>query len=927
MKSVVNRKVSALFLVLIMLFSLITPVFAAEAEEDSKETETTEETQPQETKTPYEVIYIRNVDDLLELADNCRLDTWSQRKMVVLQTDLSLENTEFLSIPSFGGVFNGNGHTISGLYITGSVTPAGFFGQLQVTGVIKNLTVSGTVVPSGDASYVGGIVGENYGTITDCNFTGNITGSSSVGGIAGVNAVTGKIVGCESSGTILGSDMTGGITGCNLGIVGSCVNKAYVNTVSMDPTINPEDISFDFLTDISKLTSLDTSLASMDTGGIAGYSSGILESCINKETIGYPHTGYNVGGIAGRNCGYLHDCENTAQIYGRKDVGGITGQMEPYIAKNLSESSLARLERQLDELDELLDQAMEHADGAADSIAQRLNGIAGSMGAAGAAAQDIRTSGTVTSTVTGSGEAGGEGSVTVTPAEGNAGSSITVGDGSVSVEVGGSISSGIEGEGSTAGNGSLDAQTQISVTTNLAGLSSAIYGMAGQMSMLSGEVSSSSEELYADVELLRAKISEITDTAFEMILGDGDEDVIIDSSEIDIDLVTLGKVSACVNSGAVNGDINVGGITGAMAMEYELDPEDDVTISADSSTRRKYEVKAIILKCENIGTVTAKRNYAGGIAGKMDLGLIAQCESYGRVSSENGDYVGGIAGITCSTVRHSFAKCTLSGGKYVGGIVGSGVKEDRNGDSSTVAACYAIVTITDYEQYAGAISGSDAGTYLENYFVSEDLAGINRMSYSGEAEPIAYEALIQLFAAAAEAPTEETEPEEGEEETASEETTMENPEEETEGAGESGEAEEIIVAPPVTLPEEFEKFTLKFVVDGEVIQSELFDYGASFDSDVFPEVPQKSGCFGYWDTTNLEKLKFDTTVTAVFDPYITALSGADSRENGKTIFFVEGLFGDEDHLNAESLALMPAEFNLPEGKRDVLSGTLCIRVG
>lgn len=869
-----NNRLLALLLALAVLLSFAMPAFATEAETDMSGTETTEATEAAPPEVIFETVYISDAEGLTALAEKCRLDTWSVDKLVILQADISLDGTDFLPIPTFGGIFDGKGHTISGLHITENVTPAGLFGELQVTGIIKDLTVSGTVVPGGDALGVGGIVGENYGTVENCTFTGSVLGSGSTGGIAGTNALTGRITGCTASGTVIGSDMTGGIAGCNLGIIGSSVNKACVNTVSIDPTIDPEDISFDFLMDYSKLTSMDTSTAAMDTGGIAGYSSGMIESCTNKAAIGYPHIGYNVGGIVGRSCGYVHDCENTAEIFGRKDVGGIAGQMEPYIAQNLSESTLTKLERLLDELDALLDSAMEHAEGASDSVIGRLNGIAGSMSAAGSAAQDIRTTGTLSGSVSGSGETGGEGSVAVTPVDGEKDGSITVGDGSVSVEIGGSVSSGIEGAGSASGSGSLDAETQINISTDLSGLASSLYGMAGQMRLLSGELDGASDELLADVERIRAKIDEITETGFALITGDGEADVIVDSSELRIDLITLGKVSYCANSGYINGDINVGGITGDMGMEYALDPEDDVTVSVDGSTRRQYEVKAVVQHCENTGTVTAKRNYAGGIAGKMDLGLIAQCESYGTVTSESGNYVGGIAGLGGSTIRHCFSKCSLSGQKYVGGIVGSGVEADRGGESSTVAACYAMVSVTEYTQFAGAISGDYAGTFLENYFVSEDLAGINRTSYAGCAEPIGYDELIGWFAQPG--------------------------------------------AVPMELPDGFRKFMLKFVVDGKVVHTEIFEYGASFGPEVFPELPDKSGYYAYWDRTDLEDLTFDTTVTAVYDPYITALQSGEVRNGDRAVFFVEGDFGDGDALEVRSIALTPGEFDLADSVWDAI---------
>lgn len=94
------------------------------------------------------------------------------------------------------------------------------------------------------------------------------------------------------------------------------------------------------------------------------------------------------------------------------------------------------------------------------------------------------------------------------------------------------------------------------------------------------------------MEQIYAKVSEISDTAFDLFMGEGDTDLLIDSSEIDIDQITLGKISYSTNNGEIYGDINIGGITGAMAMEYALDPEDDITGDMNAKERRKYEIKA-----------------------------------------------------------------------------------------------------------------------------------------------------------------------------------------------------------------------------------------------------------------------------------------------------------------------------------------------
>ena len=70
-------------------------------------------------------IHIKSAEDLQSLAHSCTLDSWSRGKTVVLDNDIALTDDDELPIPTFGGTFNGNGHTISSLSITQSVSPAG----------------------------------------------------------------------------------------------------------------------------------------------------------------------------------------------------------------------------------------------------------------------------------------------------------------------------------------------------------------------------------------------------------------------------------------------------------------------------------------------------------------------------------------------------------------------------------------------------------------------------------------------------------------------------------------------------------------------------------------------------------------------------------------------------------------------------------
>ena len=61
--------------------------------------------------------------------------------------------------------------------------------------------------------------------------------------------------------------------------------------------------------------------------------------------------------------------------------------------------------------------------------------------------------------------------------------------------------------------------------------------------------------------------------------------IAVDAAQVDIDAVTQGKVFGCSNSGSVYGDINVGGVAGAMAIEQALDPEGDLQVGVSSTIR------------------------------------------------------------------------------------------------------------------------------------------------------------------------------------------------------------------------------------------------------------------------------------------------------------------------------------------------------
>ena len=140
---------------------------------------------------------------------------------------------------AFKGSFDGQGHTVSGLSITGSATSnTGLFGYVD-SATIENVTVQGSIslTGNGSSSYgAGGIAGQLYGkagAIRNCRSDVTVHGGQNVGGIVGYvaggySSAAKEITGCVNTGAVSSSSHNaGGIVGYIYGqvTVDSCYNR------------------------------------------------------------------------------------------------------------------------------------------------------------------------------------------------------------------------------------------------------------------------------------------------------------------------------------------------------------------------------------------------------------------------------------------------------------------------------------------------------------------------------------------------------------------------------------------------------------------------------------------------------------------------------------------------------------------------------
>lgn len=157
-----------------------------------------------------------------------------------LTADIDLENEAWTPIgntdkidgtDAYSGTFNGKGHTISGLNVTGEFVYAGLFSAVK-DGTIRNLTVAGNVSSNSSGGAAGGIVGyASNATIENCSNHCNVAGNRSTvaGGIVGFNVEGAKIIDCYNVGKItVNTYIIGGIAGHNTGTISNCYNVGTV---------------------------------------------------------------------------------------------------------------------------------------------------------------------------------------------------------------------------------------------------------------------------------------------------------------------------------------------------------------------------------------------------------------------------------------------------------------------------------------------------------------------------------------------------------------------------------------------------------------------------------------------------------------------------------------------------------------------------
>ena len=267
------------------------------------------------------------------------------------------------SASPFTGTFDGDGFTISGLWINRpSAFHVGLFADTlgsEIKDLAVELAVAGII---GGEHNVGGLVGiSDNGTITNCSVTGDVTGGtyanvgglaglidgasvitdcyaegiitggaySGVGGLAGTNTSDSTILNSSSAGEVTATDnsLVGGLAGYNEGLIadsyatGDATSTGTGDDRAVGGLVGVNDTGGTILRSYAE----GEVSGGYYTGGLVGFNVGAITDSHATGNITTSDDSGDSGGLVGRNIGLITRSHATGEMSGGFAVGGLVG--------------------------------------------------------------------------------------------------------------------------------------------------------------------------------------------------------------------------------------------------------------------------------------------------------------------------------------------------------------------------------------------------------------------------------------------------------------------------------------------------------------------------------------------------------------------------------------------------------------------------
>ncbi len=336
-------------------------------------------------------------------------------------------------------------------------------------------------------------------------------------------------------------------------------------------------------------------------------------------------------------------------------------------------------------------------------------------------------------------------------------------------------------------------------------------------------------------------------------------------------------VMYCVNSGEVTGEKDLGGIGGTIGIESAVKYGNNVTLPSGKIITPTSIVKAVVNGCISEGEVFSRNGYGGGVVGDASFGIIKNSVTETNITSDEGGYVGGIAGYSKGKIYNCAAISDLKGSDHVGGIAGEG---------DTIATCYALPRIDGVVEKSGAITGTAGGVVQNNYFIKEGLSGIDGTDYEGKAVALDYTEMTGA-------------------DNIPEKMTGFSNDTWYMGSGDiflpqnrvlSDNSASNIGALIKSKSAEYAAFhfKVKFDIDEETVKEFTVDYNTVLNSEEIPDIEPRDGYCPQWDKDTSDPIRRNTIFKAEYLDAVKTLGTAEEPP----LLLVEGNFKDGSEVHA-----------------------------
>jgi hypothetical protein len=229
----------------------------------------------------------------------------------------------------FGGVLDGQGHKITGLYVNRpSEDFVGLLGFMADEAEVRNVRMEAADIRGSDQ--VGVLAGTNHGMVLNCGSAANVSGVSYVGGLIGVNR--GTVSKSYSAGNVISyMDCIGGLVAWNGGIVSDSYSTAHVSGVGAVGGLVGQN-SIGTVSNAYATGNVSEPDGTGGTGGLIGHHMGIVSSSFwDTETSGMEES---AGGTGKSTAGMMDIATFSGAAWDIITVGG-PGERNPAYIWNI----------------------------------------------------------------------------------------------------------------------------------------------------------------------------------------------------------------------------------------------------------------------------------------------------------------------------------------------------------------------------------------------------------------------------------------------------------------------------------------------------------------------------------------------------------------------------------------------------------------